>query len=117
MLGYGPLIPAARLGGALLTVLAALPALAQDAAALQAQALAATCAACHGSQGRAVDAAAVPGLAGRPAADLVEQLSAFKSGARPATVMHQLAKGYSEAQIAQLAAYFAAQPPAGRSAP
>ena len=33
--------------------------------------------------------------------------SAF--GARPATVMHQLAKGYSDAQIEVIAAYFAAQ--------
>jgi len=40
---------------------------------------------------------------------MVEQVKAFKSGARPATVMHQLAKGYSDAQIEQVAAYFAAQ--------
>jgi cytochrome c553 len=35
---------------------------------------------------------------------------AFKTGARPGSVMPQLAKGYSDAQIAQLAAYFAQQP-------
>jgi cytochrome subunit of sulfide dehydrogenase len=85
------------------------PAAAQDAAALRVKALAATCANCHGTQGRAVEGAAVPGLAGMPAAYLVEQMKAFKSGARPATVMHQLAKGYSDAQIDQIAAYFAAQ--------
>ena len=84
-------------------------ALAQDAAALRQQALAATCANCHGTQGRAVDGAAVPGLAGMPAVYLVEQMKAFKAGTRPATVMHQLAKGYSDAQIDQIAAYFAAQ--------
>jgi cytochrome c553 len=44
-----------------------------------------------------------------PAFYLTEQMKAFKSGARPATVMHQLAKGYSDAQIEQIAAYFAAQ--------
>ena len=82
---------------------------AQDARALHNQALAATCANCHGTQGRAVDGAAVPGLAGMPATYLVEQLKAFKAGARPATVMQQIAKGYSEAQIDTLAAYFAAQ--------
>jgi cytochrome subunit of sulfide dehydrogenase len=87
----------------------ALPAAAQDAGALRLKALAATCANCHGTQGRAVDGAAVPGLAGMPAAYMVEQVKAFKSGARPATVMHQLAKGYSDAQIEQVAAYFAAQ--------
>ena len=85
------------------------PVLAQDAAALRVSALAATCANCHGTLGRAVDGAAVPGLAGMPAVYMVEQLKAFKAGTRTATVMHQLAKGYSEPQIDQLAAYFAAQ--------
>ena len=82
---------------------------AQDAAALQVRSLAATCASCHGTAGRAVDSAAVPGLAGLPAAYMLEQMKAFKAGTRTATVMHQIAKGYSDAQIAQLAAYFAAQ--------
>ena len=90
-------------------VLAAAPAAAQDAAALRVKALAATCANCHGTLGRAVEGAAVPGLAGMPATYLVEQLKAFKAGTRPATVMHQLAKGYNDAQIDQIAAYFAAQ--------
>jgi cytochrome subunit of sulfide dehydrogenase len=85
------------------------PALAQDSAALRTKALAATCANCHGTDGRAVDGAAVPGLAGMPASYLVDQLKTFKAGTRPATVMHQLAKGFSDAQIDQLAAYFAAQ--------
>ena len=53
--------------------------------------------------------AAVPGLAGMPAGYLIEQMKAFKAGTRPATVMHQMSKGYSDAQIDQLAAYFAAQ--------
>jgi sulfide dehydrogenase cytochrome subunit len=95
--------------GAAALMLAAWPAAAQDSAALRQHALAATCANCHGTQGRAVDGAAVPGLAGMPAAYLVEQLKAFKAGTRPATVMHQLAKGYSDAQVDQIAAYFAAQ--------
>ena len=86
-----------------------LPALAQDSAALRTRALASTCANCHGTAGRAVDGASVPGLAGLPAGYLVEQMKAFKGGTRPATVMHQLAKGYNDAQIDQLAAYFAAQ--------
>ncbi len=89
--------------------LAGASAQAQDARALQQQALAATCATCHGTQGRAVEGAVVPGLAGLPAPYMAEQMRAFKSGARAATVMHQLAKGYSDAQIDQLAAYYAAQ--------
>ena len=79
-----------------------------DAQALRARSLAATCAQCHGTDGRAVAGAAVPGLAGMPAPYLAEQMKAFKSGTRPASVMHQLAKGYSDAQIGALAAYFAA---------
>jgi len=93
----------------LLALLAATTAQAQDAQSLRTQSLAATCAACHGSEGRAIPASSVPGLAGQPAAYLVDQMKAFKSGVRPATVMNQLAKGYSDAQIDQLAAYFAAQ--------
>jgi cytochrome subunit of sulfide dehydrogenase len=85
------------------------PVWAQDVNALRTQSLAATCAACHGTTGRAVEGAAVPGLAGMPAAYMVEQMKAFKNGSRPATVMHQLAKGYSDSQIDQIAAYFAAQ--------
>ena len=83
---------------------------ARDAAALYQSALAATCANCHGTQGQAVSNAAVPGLAGMPAAYLAEQMRAFRGGSRPATVMHQIAKGYNDAQIDALAAYFAAQP-------
>ena len=59
--------------------------------------------------GKAVDGASVPGLAGLPASYLADQMRAFKAGTRPATVMHQLAKGYSDAQIDAMAAYFAAQ--------
>ena len=79
-----------------------------DAQALRTRALAATCAQCHGTDGRAVSGAAVPGLAGLPAPYFTEQMATFKAGTRPATVMHQLAKGFSDAQIAELAAYFAA---------
>lgn len=83
---------------------------AQEADTLRLRSLAATCANCHGTDGRAVAGAEVPGLAGQPAAYLIEQMNAFRSGARPATVMHQIARGYSDAQVAQLAAFFAAQP-------
>jgi cytochrome c553 len=90
-------------------VLAPLPAPAQDARALYVQSLAATCANCHGTDGRAIDKSEVPGLAGMPAAYMVAQMQAFKKGERTATVMHQLAKGFSDEQIQQMAAFFAAQ--------
>jgi cytochrome subunit of sulfide dehydrogenase len=90
-------------------VAVAAPSLAQDAQTLNTRALAATCANCHGTQGQAVPNASVPGLAGLPASYVAEQMKAFKAGTRPATVMHQLAKGYSDAQIDAIAAYYAAQ--------
>lgn len=77
--------------------------------ALYIKSLAATCANCHGTAGNAVAGSANASLAGRSKDDIATQLKAFKSGARPATVMHQLAKGYSDAQIEAIAAYFAAQ--------
>ncbi len=77
--------------------------------ALYTRALAATCANCHGTAGQAVAGSANASLAGMDKDYLVTQMKAFKSGARPATVMHQLAKGYSDAQIETIAAYFAAQ--------
>ena len=84
---------------------------AQDGRALlQVRSLAATCAQCHGTDGRAPADALVPGLAGMPAAVLVERMEAFKAGTRPATLMPQLAKGFSDTQIRRLAAYFAVQP-------
>jgi cytochrome c553 len=36
-------------------------------------------------------------------------LLSFKNGTRPATIMHQLTKGYTDEQLAQISAYFAAQ--------
>ena len=77
--------------------------------ALYIKALAATCANCHGTEGRAVNGSAVPGIAGLPRDYIAAQMLAFKNGQRQATVMHQLAKGYSDAQIVAIAAYFAAQ--------
>ena len=74
--------------------------------ALYVKALAATCANCHGTAGQAAAGSANATLSGRN--DIAAQMRAFKSGARPATVMHQLAKGYSDAQIDAIAAYFAA---------
>jgi cytochrome subunit of sulfide dehydrogenase len=36
-------------------------------------------------------------------------LQAFRDGSRPATVMHQITKGFTPAQLEQVAGYFAAQ--------
>lgn len=89
---------------------AALLALAAGAQAQQVNQVrvwAAACATCHGTEGRAEPG--MIGLAGRGQDELLQQLLAFKNGQRPATIMNQLAKGYSDEQLAQIAAYFAAQ--------
>lgn len=74
---------------------------------LNTRALAATCAHCHGTDGRAVEGQAMVRLAGLPADYTLTQLMAFRSGQRPATVMHQLTRGYSPEQLEQVAKYFA----------
>lgn len=93
--------------GAMLAL--AQPALAQDQQQLYIKSLAATCANCHGTHGKAQEGSAVVSLAGVPRDTIITHMAAFKSGARPATIMHQISKGYSDAQIAQIATYFAAQ--------
>ena len=70
--------------------------------------LAAGCAICHGTEGRPVTKDVIP-LAGLPRDHIVTQMKAFRDGKRTATVMHQIAKGYSDEQIDQLASWFAAQ--------
>ncbi len=77
--------------------------------ALYVKSLAATCANCHGTNGKSADGSTVPSLAGLGKAYHIAQMAAFKNGTRPATIMHQLSKGYSDAQIETLATYFAAQ--------
>lgn len=90
-------------------VLAPLASHAQSAEALQLRSLAATCANCHGTDGKAAAGSTLPPLAGQSRDYLAAQLKAFKAGTRPSTIMTQLAKGYTDAQLDQLAGYFAAR--------
>ncbi len=77
--------------------------------------LAASCAACHGTQGNAVpisgNADSIPALAGVSKTDIVAKLQAFKSGERSATVMDRHAKGLTTDEITALAEYFSMQVP------
>jgi cytochrome subunit of sulfide dehydrogenase len=75
-----------------------------------ARSLAATCFTCHGTDGHSVGGVP-PSLAGRDRNELIQQMKDFKVGRRPSTIMHQHAKGYTDAQIEQIAGYFAAVPP------
>ena len=71
--------------------------------------LAATCANCHGTNGNA--RGDMKPLAGVPAEVIVALMASYKSGALPATIMHQIAKGYTDEQIRLVAGFFAAQQP------
>ena len=71
--------------------------------------LAATCANCHGTNGNA--RGDMKPLAGLSADKIIALVADYKSGAQPATIMHQIAKGYTDDQIRLVAGYFAAQQP------
>lgn len=68
---------------------------------------AAACANCHGTEGRALQG--MEALAGKDKDEMLQKLLDFKNGRKPATIMHQLSKGYTDEQLAQISAYFAAQ--------
>jgi len=85
-------------------------ALAQGPDANLARNLAATCANCHGTNGN-VRGKEVKPLAGVSAEKILAQIADYKSGAQPATIMHQISKGYSDDQLKLIAAWFAAQKP------
>lgn len=70
--------------------------------------LAATCANCHGTNGHA--RGDMKPLAGMPAEKLLAAVNDYKTGNQPATIMHQIAKGYTDEQMKLIAAYYAAQP-------
>lgn len=94
---------------ALLSMLAA-PAFAADDARAKsphARNLAATCSACHTRDG--ADNPAIAPLDGRPATDVANAMRAFRSGERTGTVMPQLARGYTDADIDAIATWYAAQ--------
>jgi cytochrome c553 len=69
--------------------------------------LAASCAACHGTNGNS--AGTTPSISHIEESTFVSQMLAFKSGDRPATVMHRHAKGLSNQEIEDLAEYFSKQ--------
>jgi sulfide dehydrogenase cytochrome subunit len=75
------------------------------------RALAGNCSICHGTNGRPAPGSSLAALAGRPPGYIVQAMTAFKEGKRDATIMHQIAKGYSDAEIAAMAEFFAQQKP------
>ena len=76
--------------------------------------LALNCTMCHGARGMSVSDA--PNLAGQYPEVIIKQLHDFQGGQRASSIMHALAKGLSDTDITDLAAYYAYLPKA-RNAP
>ena len=91
---------------ALAAILAASTMSVQAADVAAGKAKAAVCGACHGPAG--VSAVAIfPNLAGQKAAYLEKQLKAFRDGSRKDPSMAGQSKTLTDADIANLAAYYA----------
>lgn len=67
--------------------------------------LAQGCLGCHGPGG--AGSGGIPALAGRDENDLRAAMAAFRANERPATIMNRIARGYTDAEVAAIAAYFA----------
>ena len=78
------------------------------------EAKAIVCGACHGPAGNSVNPA-WPSIAGQHAPYIVDQIQAFKSGARSNVLMSSQAMMLSDADIVNLAVYYEAQMPAAKS--
>ena len=97
---------------AALSVALASPAQAQrrgKGPAVDGEMLAQSCMACHGFAGASV-ASPMPIIGGQSEGFIIESMKFFKDGSRPSTIMGRLAKGYSDAEIAAMAKYFATKP-------
>ncbi|HEX7416860.1 MAG TPA: c-type cytochrome [Steroidobacteraceae bacterium] len=75
----------------------------------------AACLACHGMNGNSLNGQ-WPNLAGQNAAYIEEQLQLLRAGKRPNPLMMPMAQQLSDQDIADIAAYYAAQVPAGLEA-
>lgn len=77
--------------------------------------LAASCAACHGTNGNSVGG--TPVLAGLDKSYFLKQMQSFRDGSRESTVMHHHAKGLTAEEIELLADYFSKEPRTAASSP
>ena len=95
---------------AAIAALACAPALAADMAAGQAK-VKEVCQACHGLDGNS-QSPDYPRLGGQHSDYVAKALRDYKSGARKNAIMNGFAATLSDQDIENVAAYFAAQPPA-----
>jgi sulfide dehydrogenase cytochrome subunit len=73
------------------------------------QALAFTCAGCHGTDGSSVGPSS-PSIAAMDPDVFIDAMEAYQHDERNSTIMNRIAKGYSEEQIKAMAWFFAKQP-------
>jgi cytochrome subunit of sulfide dehydrogenase len=67
---------------------------------------ASSCSGCHAN--KSVDTP-VPRLIGLSPAEIEAKMLAFRAGQKPASVMNRIAKGFSDAEIKAIAAWYGAQ--------
>lgn len=79
------------------------------------EAMAHTCAACHGTHGQVRGEAFVP-LAGMNAEEFIRSMKDFRDLKRPSSIMSHIAEGYDDASIERMAEWFAKQKPAAKTA-
>lgn len=72
------------------------------------QALAWTCAGCHGTDG-ASTGPATPSIGGLSEIYMIDTMTAYREDERPSTIMGRIAKGYSDEEIEAMAGFFAEQ--------
>jgi cytochrome c553 len=78
---------------------------------LEVRSLAASCAGCHGTDGHSLPGSSIPSLAGLSTTYFISRMRTFRTDATLArSVMAQIAKGYDEQQVRDLAEYFASHP-------
>lgn len=85
-------LPLAFLAGAALPAAAAVPPIGASG-----------CSGCHGP------GSSLPPIAGRNAAELTAAMEGFRTGARPATVMGRIVKGFTPTELQAIAAWYAEQ--------
>jgi cytochrome subunit of sulfide dehydrogenase len=74
-----------------------------NAVALYQQSLAATCANCHGTDGKGVPNGGMPLINHLSKEKILAELLAYKAGTKVGTIMPQLCKGYTDEQLTAIA--------------
>jgi len=72
------------------------------------EAMTRSCAGCHGSEGQGFGT--IPPIRGLEKHRFIEAMQCFRNGTRTATVMNRIARGFSDAELVQMADFFSDKP-------